>query len=193
MTWSLTTTICAPNITSELDKGTPPPHRETLSLHLHHCRLPVRRKRRQVWHSDMAFICWWLELILDKIQTVSWNILKMSDTRSSSNLMRSLLFIDSPPMSMQQSPGNNNPHIISAWLRSSSEKGYILSIVWFFDCKSSLTMGYWSTQELSLLVCRAAWSCTFAMQLGFSFNWPWFVWNIVHALHRETWRCPGKH
>ena len=170
----------------ESDKGTPLPCRETLTLHLHHHRLPVGRKRKQVQHSDTAFICWWLELILDKIQTVSQKILKMLDTRSSSNLVGSLLFLDSPLMSMQQSTGNNNPGVIGAWLWSSSEKGYILSIIWFFNCKSSLTMGCWSTQELSLLICRAAWLCTFATQLGFSFNWPWFVWNMIHVVDKEA-------
>ena len=50
--------------------------------------------------------------ILDEIQTVSRNILKTLDTRSSSNLVRSLVLPVSPPMFTQQSPGNSNPGVI---------------------------------------------------------------------------------
>lgn len=67
--------------------------------------------------------------ILDEIQNVGLRILKVLDIGSSSNLVRYLVLPDPLSTFIRQFLGNDDLGIVGAGLRSSSKKGYMLSIV----------------------------------------------------------------
>ena len=88
-------------------------------------RLAVNRSTK--YNSELAYTS--AVSILDEIQTVGRNVLKMSSTRSSSNLVRYLVLPGSTFTFTQKSPASDDLDVVGAGLRPASEKSHMLGIV----------------------------------------------------------------
>lgn len=88
-------------------------------------KLAVNRSTK--YNSELAYTS--AVAILDEIQTVGRKILKMSGTRSSSNLVRYLMLLGSTFTFTQKSPDSDDLGIVGVRLRSASEKGHMLGII----------------------------------------------------------------
>ena len=82
--------------------------------------------RSTKYNSELAYTS--VVAILDEIQTVGRKILKMSGTRSSSNLVRYLVLPGSTFTFTQKSPDSDDLGVVGARLRFASEKGHMLGI-----------------------------------------------------------------
>jgi hypothetical protein len=82
--------------------------------------------RSMKYNSELAYTS--AAAIVDEIQTVGRKVLKMLDTRSSSNLVRYSVVPDHISTFTQQFPGDDDLGVIGARLRSSFEKSHMLDI-----------------------------------------------------------------
>ena len=83
--------------------------------------------RSTKYNSELAYTS--AVVILDEIQTVGRKILKMSGTRFSSNPVRYLVLPGSTFTFTQKSLDSDDLGVVSARLRSASEKGHMLGII----------------------------------------------------------------
>ena len=83
--------------------------------------------RSTKYNSELAYTS--AVAILDEILTVGRNVLKMSSTRSSSNLVRYLVLPGSTFAFTQRFPDSDDLGVVGARLRSASEKSHMLGII----------------------------------------------------------------
>jgi hypothetical protein len=88
-------------------------------------KLAINRSTK--YNSELAYTS--AVAILDEIQTVGRKILKMSGTRSLSNVVRYLVLPGSTFIFTRKFPDSDNLAVVGARLRSASEKRYMLGII----------------------------------------------------------------